>query len=29
MIADWFYDVDEWMMFLGSAVACLACAALG
>ena len=29
MIANWFYDVDEWVIFLGSAIAFLACVALG
>ena len=29
MIANWFYDVDEWVIFIGSAIAFLACAALG
>src|SRR5271166_4135149 len=29
MIADLFYEIDEWAIFLGSAIAFLACAALG
>ncbi len=29
MIADWFYEIDEWEIFLGSAIAFLACATLG
>jgi hypothetical protein len=29
MIADLFYDVDEWVIFVGSAIVFLACGALG
>jgi hypothetical protein len=29
MIANWFYDVDEWVIFFASAIAFLACAAIG
>ena len=29
MIANWFYDIHEWVIFLAMAIAFLACAALG